>query len=63
MQILVLDLRIEGSGESVVAADIEGLEDTDEYLLEALHVPVLVDGGVDHVGSEDLLTLVGKKED
>lgn len=63
LKVLVLNLRVEDGGECVVAADIKGLKDADKDLLEALHVPVLVDGGVDDMGGEDLLTLVGQKED
>jgi hypothetical protein len=44
------------------ASDSNDLEDSEENLLEALEVPVLVDGSVDDSTGEDLLGLVRQKE-
>jgi len=62
LQVLVLDLRVKARDERLVALSAHGLEDADKHLLEALHVPVLVDGGVDDVRSENLLGLVRQQE-
>ena len=62
LQVLVLDLRVQARHERLVAVGAHRLQDAHEHLLEALHVPVLVDGGVDHVRSEDLLGLVRQQE-
>ena len=40
---------------------LERREDTHEYLLETLEVPVLVDDGVDDARKENLLRFVGKQ--
>ena len=62
LQVLVLDLRVEGGDQKfeLIAANL--LQNADEHLLETLHVPVLVDGGVDDVGSEHLLSFVSEQE-
>jgi len=39
----------------------EHLDDSHEYLLESLEIPVLVDDSVNHAREEDLLGLVGEK--
>ena len=62
LEVLVLDLGIESGGQSIVAVDVEGLKDANEHLLESLHVPILIDSGVDNVGSENLLGLVSQEE-
>jgi hypothetical protein len=60
--VLELDVVVQDLDELVRAADSHGLEDADQAHLEALKVPVLVDDGVDNVGSENLLGFLSQKE-
>ena len=61
LEVLVLDLRVKQRDQSIVAVDFERLQDFDEDLFEAFHVPVLVDGRVDDVRSEHVLALLRQK--
>jgi len=63
LQILVLNLLVKSSNEALVLGHTDGLEDADEHLLEALQVPVLVDGSVDNARGENLLRLGSEQVD
>jgi len=62
LQILVFDVSVEQLGKTIKASDIKLFEQTDQYLLETFQIPVLVDTGVDDMGSENLLSFVRQKE-
>ena len=62
LQVLVLDLLVDQLHRGLVAAHAQGVEDAHEHLLEALEVPVLVDGRVDDPRREHLLRLEGEQE-
>ena len=46
---------------TVVAVDLQHLQDSHEHLLEALEVPVLINDSMDDSREEDLLGLVGEQ--
>jgi len=62
LMVLQFDVLIEYFDEAVGATDSHNFENADHYHFKSFQIPVLVDDGVDDVGSENLLSFASKKE-
>jgi len=61
LHVLEVNVILEEFSNFVELSNTQHVEDTGENLLETLQVPVLVNAGVDNLGVEHLLGLVGKQ--
>ena len=63
MKILILGLAFDQLRQGVYTTDVKKFENSEQNLLEALQIPVLVDRRVDNSACENLLCLMRQKED
>ena len=63
MKILILGLAFDQVRQGIYTTEVKKFKNSEQNLLEALEIPVLVDCNVDDSSCENLLCLMRQKED